>query len=93
MNSVATEFRTDPGLCPVRERERISSVDTIRGVAVLGILLMNIVMMGLPDESYGDPSVIGGATGWNLKVWQIAGLGFEGTMRAIFSMLVGAGVA
>jgi uncharacterized protein len=53
---------------------------------------MNIVMMGLPDESYGDPSVIGGVTGWNLRVWQITSLGFEGAMRAIFSMLFGAGV-
>lgn len=32
---------TDAG--PVRETERITSLDLIRGVAVLGILLMNAV--------------------------------------------------
>ena len=79
-------------LVPVRETERINSLDVIRGVSLLGILLMNIVMMGLPDEAYADPAVIGGATGWNLWAWCIASMGFEGAMRAIFSMLFGAGV-
>lgn len=83
---------SSPVLRPVKERDRIDSVDVIRGVSVLGILLMNIVGMGLPNPAYGDPSGWGGDTGWNLRVWFINSLCFEGTMRAMFSMLFGAGV-
>lgn len=59
---------------------------------MLGILLMNIVGMGLPDPAYWDPSGAGGDTGLNLWAWLITSVCFEGTMRAIFSMLFGAGV-
>jgi uncharacterized protein len=44
-------------LAPVRESARISSVDVIRGIAVLGILLMNVVAIGQPFEAYLDPTV------------------------------------
>jgi uncharacterized protein len=74
------------------ESQRIDSLDVIRGFAVLGILLMNIVAMGLPIGAYSDPTVLGGATGWNLRVWFVNELLFEGTMRGLFSMLFGAGV-
>lgn len=68
---------------------RIASLDVARGIAVLGILLLNIVGMGLPF-AYEDPSVAGGATGWNLAVWRINALLFEGTMRGLFTILFGA---
>ena len=77
---------------PVTATERISSVDVIRGCALLGILLMNIVDFGLPHWAYDDPSVIGGATGANLWAWAINYILFEGKMRSLFSMLFGAGV-
>jgi len=56
----------------------------------MGILLMNIVGMGLPDPAYWDPSMIGGDTGANWIAWLINALFFEGTMRGIFSLLFGA---
>ena len=37
----------DQLLDPVSVQQRISSIDILRGVALLGILLMNIVGMGL----------------------------------------------
>jgi uncharacterized protein len=64
----------------------------IRGVAVLGILLMNIASFALPQQAYSDPTVAGGATGVNLAVWAINNMMFEGKMRAIFSILFGAGM-
>jgi len=79
-------------LAPVTASQRINSVDIIRGVALLGILLINIVCLGLPNPAYHDPTAAGGATGLNLRVWEINSLFFEGTMRALFSMLFGAGV-
>ncbi len=77
---------------PVGEKSRISSVDILRGVAVLGILTINIVGLGLPDPAYFDPSGYGGTAGWNLRVFFFNSLFFEGAMRGIFSMLFGAGM-
>ncbi len=77
---------------PVGERGRISSVDILRGVAVLGILTINIVGLGLPDPSYFDPTGYGGSSGWNLRVFFINSILFEGAMRGIFAMLFGAGI-
>jgi len=79
------------GPAPVRAKDRYESLDVIRGVALVGILLMNITGFGLPD-AYDDPTVSGGATGWNLWAWQITEIGFEGTQRGLFSLLFGAGV-
>jgi uncharacterized protein len=77
---------------PIPLGERVSSLDTLRGVAVLGILLMNIVGFGLPSAADENPTLAGGATGANLAFWFVNHVLFEGKMRAIFSMLFGAGV-
>lgn len=77
-------------LQPVESSNRINSLDIIRGVALLGILLMNIVGFGLAD-AYNNPNISGGATGLNLKVWIMDSMLFEGTMRGLFTMLFGAG--
>ena len=68
---------------------RIEALDFVRGVALCGILLMNITGFGLPD-AYTNPANAGGATGANLWAWIIIQIGFEGTQRALFSMLFGA---
>ena len=69
--------------------DRIEALDFVRGVALFGILLMNIVDFGLPD-AYTNPQNSGGATGANLLAWIVTQIGFEGTQRALFSMLFGA---
>jgi uncharacterized protein len=84
--------KSRPVLAPVRSEERISALDTVRGFALLGILLMNICSFGLPDAAYANPAPAGGATGWNLIAWGIMGLLADGKMRAIFSLTFGAGV-
>lgn len=76
---------------PVGRQERVSAVDVLRGVSLLGILLMNILDFGLP-RAYDDPTNAGGATGINLWTWFTVSVLFEGKMRAIFSMLFGAGL-
>lgn len=70
---------------------RIESLDFVRGVALFGILLLNIVGMGL-GPAYDNPTIVGGAEGINLSTWFVINVGFEGTQRALFSMLFGAGV-
>lgn len=71
--------------------ERIEALDVLRGVALFGILLMNVTGMGLPD-AYTNPANAGGAEGANLWAWIVTEVGFEGTQRALFSMLFGASV-
>ena len=78
---------------PTTSSERILALDTIRGFAVMGILLMNIVGMGLPSPAYVMPTAeVGGNTGANLWAWIVQTLFFEGTMRGLFTLLFGAGV-
>jgi uncharacterized protein len=77
-------------LAPTDREERIGMLDTTRGIAVLGILIMNITGFGLP-HSYDDPTNWGGSEGINLTVWRVVSLLFEGTMRGLFTLLFGAG--
>ena len=77
---------------PVSGADRIGSLDVLRGIAVFGILLMNISAFGLVWQAYGNPLAAGGSTGVNLLLFEIMNVGFEGTMRGIFSMLFGAGI-
>jgi uncharacterized protein len=79
-------------LAPVANRERIVSIDTLRGVALLGILLINIIGFGLPDSAFSFPINAGGHTGLNLAFWYVNQIFFEDKMRSLFSMLFGAGV-
>ncbi|MGO9931869.1 MAG: DUF418 domain-containing protein [Steroidobacteraceae bacterium] len=81
-----------PAVAPVRSEERIHALDTIRGFALLGILLMNVCSFGLPDAAYANPAPAGGASGWNLIAWSIMAVLADGKMRAIFSLTFGAGV-
>lgn len=75
----------------LKSSDRIQSLDIMRGFVLLGILLMNINGMGLA-RAYGDPTVSGGAAEWNLTTWITTNLFFEGTMRALFSLLFGVGM-
>lgn len=77
---------------PVLQAERITALDTLRGFALLGILLMNIVGMGMFAGAYDDPTVAGGSTGANLWVWAVLHVLAEGKMRCLFSMVFGASV-
>ena len=75
-------------LAPVAKR--LESLDFVRGCALFGILLMNIVGMGM-GPAYDNPRAMGGDTGINLWTWIVMTVGFEGTQRALFSILFGAG--
>ena len=80
-------------LAPAAPNERIEAIDTIRGVALLGILIINILAFGLPFRAVFDPTVDGSTTGVDFAAYFTMGFVFEGAMRALFSMLFGAGIA
>ena len=69
---------------------RLVTLDFVRGVAVLGILLMNIQAFAMPDAAYVNPAAYGGARGADLAVWWIEAVLVDGKMRGLFSWLFGA---
>jgi uncharacterized protein len=76
---------------PTQAENRIFLLDALRGFALLGILLMNIPFFGKSYHLNYNLEILGEYTGLNYwSWWAVNGL-FEGTMRAIFSMLFGAG--
>ena len=77
---------------PVSGKARIQSIDTLRGVALLGILLMNIIAFANPFAAYITPTSDGADSGINLATYMTMDIFVEGSMRAIFSMLFGAGM-
>lgn len=76
---------------PTARAERIDTLDIVRGFALFGILLMNIVAMGLPGQAYFNPAALGDPAPAEVTTWFITHGFFEGTMRTLFSMLFGAG--
>ena len=78
---------------PVAVSARIASLDILRGVALLGVLLLNILGFGMTSAGYFHPLVgLGKNPELNYAVWGIMNLFFEGSMRGLFSLLFGAGI-
>ena len=82
---------TNNSVSALKFTDRIQSLDIMRGIVLLGILLMNINGMGL-SKAYDNPTVSGGATSWDLYTWITTNMFFEGTMRSLFSLLFGVGM-
>ena len=84
------------GAQPVKRDARIDSIDVLRGFALLGILLLNILAFGLHSAGYFNPLIATGDTETsrllNLWTWASVSVLFEGAMRCLFSILFGAGV-
>jgi uncharacterized protein len=85
-------------LSPTGRLERISALDVLRGAALMGILIANVTSFGLPGWAYavplGTPKPVftGPHEQINTIVWFARWILAEGKMRALFSMLFGAGV-
>lgn len=70
--------------------KRYQSLDALRGFAVMGILLMNIIGFSMPMAAYVNPAAWGGADGTDFWAWAIAFVVVDGKMRGLFSLLFGA---
>lgn len=71
-------------------RDRILTLDVVRGIAVMGILVMNIAAFAMPYPAYANPAAWGGDSGANLASWIFNFILFDGKMRGLFSILFGA---
>ena len=72
---------------------RIESLDLIRGVAILGIPLMNIMGQAGPEWSYYVPQWYGGAGLVDHVIYAVQSLFVESRFMTLFSMLFGVGLA
>ncbi|MBA4747943.1 MAG: DUF418 domain-containing protein [Sphingopyxis sp.] len=72
------------------DQERFISLDAIRGVAVMGILAMNIVAFAYPISFYFNPLASGAASAADLATWAFNFVLIDSKMRGLFSMLFGA---
>ncbi|RIV18114.1 DUF418 domain-containing protein [Fibrisoma montanum] len=94
METINPSFTTDEApdqsaIRPVLRTERIKTIDVIRGFALLGILLMNIPYFGLPF-THSTTLLNLPADHIDYQTNAVVSTVFEGTMRALFSMLFGA---
>lgn len=72
--------------------DRIHSMDVLRGVAVLGILIMNIQSFSMISAAYINPMAFGDMTGMNKLAWIFSHIFADQKFLSIFSMLFGAGI-
>jgi uncharacterized protein len=82
----------DAPIGPVAASERIVAIDTLRGVAVLGILVMNVYAFAMSFVAYQNPLADGGTEWYNLATWYFTHLLFDQKFLSIFAMLFGAGL-
>ena len=73
-------------------RTRITNLDFIRGFALLGILVINIIAFGLPLTATTNPSTFGIENTFDWMVLIISSVFFEFKMMGLFSMLFGVGI-
>ena len=94
---VAGPARQVEGAGPVAQAERISSMDVLRGFALMGILLIDILDFGMPEWNIDFPLAtvqpVFHGPHWrvNTVLWFAVWVFAKGKMRALFSMLFGAG--
>ena len=69
---------------------RILTLDIVRGVAVMGILAMNIVGFAMPTQAYINPLAYGADSAADLASWAFSFVFIDGKMRGLFSFLFGA---
>ena len=94
--SVPAPSRTDFGRTgrlpagPDRTLSRHEMMDVGRGVAVLGILWLNVFLFALPFEALVIPGIWGTHNLLNEASWDLVSVAVAGVMRGMFSILFGA---
>ncbi|GAA0270278.1 DUF418 domain-containing protein [Alteraurantiacibacter aestuarii] len=72
---------------------RVTALDALRGLAVAGIALMNVIAFSMPAAAYVNPRSFGGTGPLESALWALVFVVVEDKFRALFAMLFGAGVA
>jgi len=77
---------------PAMLKTRIGTLDFVRGLAILCILLMNITGFGLPKAAYLNPAYNGLPDGADTLTWGLLHVFVQGKFLAMFALLFGAGL-
>ncbi|WP_435952884.1 DUF418 domain-containing protein YeiB [Dryocola sp. BD626] len=72
--------------------DRNVTLDFVRGVAILGILLLNIVAFGLPKAAYINPAWSGSVSVSDAWTWATLDLFAQVKFLTLFALLFGAGL-
>jgi len=80
-------------VAPAPAGGRIVELDALRGLAVVGIVLMNVFAFAMPGAAYYNPRAWGGDGPVERALWTLAFLLVEDKFRTLFAMMFGAGVA
>ena len=72
---------------------RVASLDLIRGIAVLGILAINIAGFAGPSIGTLSPNLPAPGGAWDQAAFAFSFVLFEGKMRSLFAILFGASMA
>ena len=71
---------------------RIATLDCVRGIAILGILLLNISAFGLPKAAYLNLAYLGMPSSRDAWTWALLDLFAQAKFLAMFALLFGAGL-
>lgn len=77
---------------PIVPGQRVVALDVLRGVAILGILVMNIRSFGLPVYAYQSPFVWGDLSRLDAATFLLTQVFFDSKFITIFAGLFGAGL-
>ncbi len=80
----------DQATSPPANGSRLVTLDIVRGVAVMGILAMNIVAFAMIPAAYSNPLAYGLEGAADLASWTFSFVFIDGKMRGLFSFLFGA---
>ena len=73
-------------------RSRIATLDFARGLAIFGILLLNISAFGLPKAAYLNPGFAGAPSTSDVWTWAVLDAVAQGKFLMMFAMLFGGGL-
>ncbi|MBV34911.1 MAG: hypothetical protein CMP47_05560 [Rickettsiales bacterium] len=77
---------------PTTSSERYHALDLIRGIAVAGILIMNIYAFANIYAYYVNPMALGEPSNIDLYTWVVTHIFADQKFYTLFSMLFGAGI-
>lgn len=73
--------------------QRHASLDILRGIAILGILVMNIQSFAMPWTAYAHPHAFGSLEGIHGWTWLLSHIFADTKFFSLFALLFGAGIA
>ena len=92
MSPVKDSPTSGPVIRPTERKERLVSLDVLRGVAVLGILPVSIQTFAMTSSTFADLPSDAALIGTDGAMWILLHIFFEQKFDTILAVLLGAGI-